>query len=61
MVELTFLFVPTLVWFHVQNPKDTPPPTRVETKEEKKERKVSYKIYALVISKLMYYLNSVFS
>jgi len=25
----------------VQNPKDTPPPTRVETKEEKKERKVT--------------------
>ena len=26
--------------FVFQNPKDTPPPTRVETKEEKKERKV---------------------
>lgn len=27
--------------FRFQDPKDTPPPTRVETKDERKERKVS--------------------
>lgn len=32
-----------------QDPKDTPPPTRVETKDERKERKVRDKARYLMI------------
>jgi hypothetical protein len=36
----------------LQNPKNTPPPTRVETKDERKERKVSVHISVFYIKRL---------
>jgi len=32
-----------LLFVFLKDPKDTPPPTRVETRDERKERKVSAK------------------
>ena len=44
MHHFLYLYAPFLTamfsFYYIQDPKDTPPPTRVETKDERKERKV---------------------